>query len=246
MNVTAVVLARDEAAFIGACLQSLAAVTADVLVLDACSQDATPEIARAHGARVVQQKWIGFAAARNAALALAQASDWVLFVDADERMPPPLAREIRALACRPPEAVDGCWIARRNVICGRIMRGGGWWPDYQLRLLRPARCAYPEDRAVHESAICSGPTLALNCPLLHLNYRSWSEFAAKQAAFARLAAMTAPAPRRRAYIGAPGRSFLRRIVSERGYLDGTHGLAAAALLSASEVYGVWLARRSQA
>jgi hypothetical protein len=243
VTLTAIVLTRNEAAFIDGCLASLRAVTDDVLVLDALSTDGTPDLAVTSGARVVQRRWEGFAAARNTALELAGDSDWTLFVDADERMPPRLAAEIQDQIQHGPPEVDGYWIPRKNVICGRLMRGGGWWPDYQLRLLRPGRCEYPVNRAVHETAACAGPTLALNTPLIHLNYRTWREFARKQFDFAALATESAPYTRKRAFVGAPGRTFVRRFIGERGYLDGMHGIAAATLLSASELYRVWLARR---
>lgn len=246
MKLTAVVLTRDEEAFIAGCLDSLQTVTDDILVVDSFSSDHTPRIARDYGARVIQREWRGFAAARNAALALAGSSDWVFFVDADERIPPALATEIRDLLGSGLDNADGYLMPRKNVICGRVMRGGGWWPDYQLRLLRPGQCCYPEDRTVHETACCKGPTLALNTPLIHFNYRSWREFARKQFEYAELAAATAGPVRARAFLGAPARMFWRCFVTDRGYRDGPTGLVAASLLSLSETYRIWRIRRNRA
>ncbi len=171
-------------------------------------------------------------------------SDWVLFVDADERVPSSLADEIDDSLSRAPEDVSGFWIPRKNVICGRIMRGGGWWPDYQLRLLRSGCCEYQKDREVHEFASCTGSTLALNNPLVHLNYRTWREFARKQFNYARLAADTSSPVRARSLVGSPVRTFWRHAVAERGYLDGPAGLTAAALVCASDAYRVWSVLRS--
>lgn len=244
--IRAVVLTRDEAGFIAGCVESLQHVTDDVLVLDTGSSDGTAGIASRTGARVVATDWWGFAGTRNLALDRCRDASWVLFVDADERIPPGLAREIRDATSAATPDVDGFLIPRRNVICDHIMRGGGWWPDYQLRLLRPERCRFPEDRQVHEFATCRGIVLALNTPMIHLNYRTWREFVRKQFAYARLASMTSTRPRRRAYLGDPARTIWRRFVGEQGYCDGLRGLAASAILGIAEMYRIWLARRTAA
>ncbi|CAN5621789.1 glycosyltransferase family 2 protein [soil metagenome] len=242
--ITAVVLTRNEARFIAGCLDSLRLVTDDILVIDSRSTDRTAEIAAGMDARVEYVDWQGFAGTRNFALDRCRLSSWLLFVDADERVPPGLARELQATVNAARSDVDGFLIPRRNVICGRIMRAGGWWPDYQLRLMRPGRCRYPEDAAVHEAARCAGTVLALNMPLIHLNYRTWREFFRKQLSYARLAGASSPNLRRRSYLGAPTRSFWRRFVSEQGFLDGLHGLTAAGIIGLAEIYRVWVARRS--
>lgn len=243
--ITAVVLTRNEARFIGACLDSVLLVTNDVLVLDSRSTDRTADIARGRGAQVETVDWQGFAGTRNLALDRCRHADWLLFVDADERVPPGLASELRESVEAASPNVDGFLIPRRNVICGRIMRAGGWWPDYQLRLMRPDRCRYPESEAVHEAARCSGTVLALIAPLIHLNYRTWREFFRKQLSYARLASERSPRPRRRSYLGAPARSFWLRFIREDGFLDGLHGFIAAGLISLAELYRTWLARRGK-
>lgn len=241
--IRAVVLTYNEAGFIAGCIQSIQHVSDDVFVLDAHSTDGTPELAAGLDATVEAQNWLGFAGARNLALGRCRDVPWTLFVDADERISPGLAREIRDAAETASPDVDGFLIPRRNVICGRVMRGGGWWPDYQLRLLRPGRCRYAEDTRVHEVPTCRGTVLALNTPLVHLNYRTWREFLRKQLAFARLASAASPRPRQRAYLGAPVRTIWRRFVSEQGFRDGPHGLFASVILGVAELYRVWLARR---
>src|SRR5256885_1854185 len=93
----------------------------------------SPSAAHAGGAPVVDRAFDSFAAQRDAAVALAE-GDWVLFVDADERVPPALRDEVRARLVAPGGCV-GFWIPRRNVLMGRVVRYAGWSPDYQLRLL---------------------------------------------------------------------------------------------------------------
>ncbi|MQC24574.1 MAG: glycosyltransferase family 2 protein, partial [Chloroflexi bacterium] len=129
---TAVVLTLNEEAHLPDCLASLAFADA-VLVFDSFSTDRTIEIAGAAGARVVQHAFTDYAAQRNAALDAVQ-SDWVFFVDADERVPAPLAQAVRSAIAQP--AVAAWWVPRHNYILGRLTLQAGWFPDYQLRLLR--------------------------------------------------------------------------------------------------------------
>lgn len=243
MSIRAAVLTYNEAGFVGTCLESIRQLTEDIVVIDSRSTDETVAIARRHGARIIERDWTGFASTRNFVLDKERDVDWLFFVDADERITAGLAREIAAQVDRHDD-VDGYWLPRRNVVCGRIMRGSGWWPDYQLRLMRPGRCGYPAGRRVHEWPHCHGTTLALNNPLLHLNYRSWREYAAKQFAYAALAADDSALPRKRELLSAPTRLFWNRLIPGQGYKDGLDGLTANVILSASEARRVWLARRN--
>ncbi len=241
MSIRAIVLTRNEADYIVPCLDSLRPLTNDIIVIDSRSTDGTAALARDRGAKVIERDWAGFAATRNWALESAADVDWVLFLDADERLPPALAAEIAEQTAARSD-VDGYWIPRRNVICGRIMRGSGWWPDYQLRVMRPNRCRYSDVDQVHEWPYCYGVSLALNTPLVHLNYRSWHEFAAKQFDYARLAARGGQPSPTRSLLTAPARLFWHRFVANQGFRDGFAGLTANTILSASEAYRVWLAR----
>jgi hypothetical protein len=233
-SLTAAVLARDEEAFLGACLRSLAWADETLVLADADSLDRTEQVARALATRVDVRPFVSFPAQRNLALDLAR-SDWVLFVDADERVTPALAAEVRAATASSTAA--GYWIPRRNRILGHWMRGAGWWPDHQLRLLRRDRARYDESRLVHEVAGVHGPTGHLTRPLLHLNYTSLPEFWAKQRRYAALAARTRAAdpPRARALLSLPLRELWRRLVTLRGYRDGPLGL----LLSLALAYFEW-------
>lgn len=187
-TISAVVIARDEAELIGGCLQSVAWADERLVVLDAATTDDSGALAEAAGARVEVSAWRGFPHQRNTALSLARC-DWVLFVDGDERVPPSLAREIRARLADAGE-VAGFWIPRRNVIAGEWVRHAGWWPDRQLRLLRRTSARYDEGAVVHEVAALDGPSGVLAEPLLHLNYDTLDEFREKQSRFAVLEAHT--------------------------------------------------------
>ena len=184
-TVSAVILAHDEVDLIEGCVASVAWAD-ERLVIDDTTTDQIGRLARALGARVEERRWQGFPRQRNAGLDLAT-GDWVLFVDADERVPPSLANEVRERVGAPGDRV-GFWVPRRNVIAGEWVRYAGWWPDSQLRLLRRDRARYDESGVVHEVADLDGPSDTLREPLLHLNYQTLAEFRAKQARYAVLEA----------------------------------------------------------
>ena len=225
-TVSAVVIARDEADFIEGCLSSVAWADERLVLLDSATTDQTAALAQAAGARVVERPWYSFQRQRNVALGLAEC-EWVLFVDGDERVPPSLAREVRASLAEAGE-VRGFWIPRRNVIAGVWVRHAGWWPDPQLRLLHRASAHYDESGVVHEVADLDGPAAALNEPLLHLNYETFAEFRAKQARYAVLEARTlwerGVRAKPRNLVLQPLREFRRRTVELGGIRQGAFGM----------------------
>lgn len=236
-TICAAVLAKDEAAVLDECLETLAWADELLVVVDDATTDATFEIARRHTPNVHVRPFTSFPDQRNAALELAT-SDWVFFVDADERIPPALVDEVRAVVANPGDRV-GYWVPRHNYIFGRLVRGGGWWPDYQPRLLRRGRARYDPQRLVHELALFDGPADLLREPLVHLNYDDLGDFLRKQARYSRLEAerrfRQGVRPRARSFLGLPAREFYRRFVALQGYRDGALGLALAALLAANEL-----------
>jgi (heptosyl)LPS beta-1,4-glucosyltransferase len=225
-TVSAVVIARDEADFIASCLASVAWADERLVVLDSATTDETAALAERAGARVVERPWVSFQHQRNVALGLARC-DWVLFVDGDERVPPALAREVRAHVSQAGDA-RGYWIPRRNVIAGVWVRHAGWWPDPQLRLLHRTSARYDESGVVHEVAGLDGPSGSLTEPLLHLNYETFAEFRAKQAHYAVLEARTlwekGVRAKPRNLVLQPLREFRRRTVELGGFRHGVFGL----------------------
>ncbi len=234
------IIARDEARHIAACLRSIAGLSDDVVVIvDAQTRDATATIAAEHGAQVLIEPWRGFSAQRNFALQRCR-GDWVLFIDADERLTPELFVELATLLRRgPPVHVAGYRIPRYNLFFRQRLRGGGWYPDYQLRLLRRDAARYDEGVAVHEVATLQGVTADLQGHLLHLNIERLDELWQKQARYAFAEAImlyrSGRRMRWRNLIGAPAREFTRRYVQLGGWRDGWLGLFLCATLAWHEV-----------
>jgi (heptosyl)LPS beta-1,4-glucosyltransferase len=221
--VSVTVITRDEAANIDACLASVAWAD-EVLVVDCGSTDRTVEIARARGARVIVKDWPGYSAQKN--LAAAEASnDWILSVDADERVTPELASEIRSTLATSP-AIAGFRIPRVTWHLGRWIRTTDWYPDYQLRLYDRRRARWKE-RRVHESVTADGPVGRLKNELQHYAYRDITHHHQTMDRYTTLAAEDMYASGRRAgFVDVtlhPPAAFLRNYVLRRGFTDGMPG-----------------------
>lgn len=230
-KLTAVVLTKDEADNVVPCLESLAWADERV-VLDSFSDDDTVELAQQAGAHVYQRRFRDYADQRNAALDLIT-SEWVFFVDADERATPALAEEVRQVTTHRPDV--GWWVPRHNYIFGHRMRGTGWYPDYQLRLFRRDRGWYNPERRVHELVILDGPAGHLENPLIHYNYQSFRGFRRRQAKYTDYDAAILHAAGQRArphnFVLQPLREFRRRFLSEAGYRDHVYGVLLSVLMA---------------
>ncbi len=239
-QVTAVILTLNEAAHIQPCIESLR-WTDQVVVFDSFSQDETVALAHAAGAAVCQNGFQNYAQQRNAALDAIQ-TDWVFFVDADERGTPELAAEIRRVVAERPEM--GWYVPRHNYLFGKLTLGAGWYPDYQLRLFRHGRVRY--ERPVHELAVVDGAIGHLEAPLVHYNYRDLAHFHAKQRAYtdydASILQQAGVHPRPQNFVLQPWRQFWWRFVTLHGYRDGRHGLR----LSLYMAYYEWVKYRKLA
>lgn len=232
-HLTAIVLTYNEARHIEACLESLRFADAR-LVFDSFSTDDTIERARRAGASILQHTFFNYAAQRNAALeAVAGSTDFVLFVDADERVTPELRDEI--LEVIQSESCAGWRIPRHNYLFGRLTLGAGWYPDYQTRLLRAGQAQYDPERTVHEVVQLQGDEGTLQHPFIHYNYDSVAQFRAKQRKYLRYEAqiLYEQGIRPKVYtpLTQPLRHFFWRFVTLRGYRDGLHGMRLSLLMA---------------
>jgi glycosyltransferase involved in cell wall biosynthesis len=235
VKLTVTVITRNEARHIGAALESVAWAD-ERIVVDSGSNDETAAIARAHGARVEVRDWPGYSAQKNAAASLAS-NDWILSIDADERVTPELGAEIRALLEQGPSA-RGYRVPRVTRYLGRWIRGTDWYPDYQLRLY-DRRFGRWNGRPVHESIDLDGEPGLLRNDLQHYAYRDISHHLETIDRYTTLAADQWHAEgRRTTVIGAVVHAklaFLRNYLLRGGFKDGAAGLIVS-LLNAYYVF----------
>lgn len=175
MNVTAVILTFNEEQHLARCIASAQAVATDVVVVDCYSTDATLDIARAQGARVLQHAWVNHAAQFNWALTqLGADTEWVLRIDADEVLTPALIEEIRTRLPGIGPEIDGVYWGRRMTFQGRLIRHGGVFPVRVLRLFRHGR-GQCENRWMDEHIKVAGPTADFAGEMIddNLNSLTW-------------------------------------------------------------------------
>jgi glycosyltransferase involved in cell wall biosynthesis len=235
LPVSVVMIAKDEEQNIEAALMSVEGADEIVVIVDVESADRTNEICRGFTKRVYLRPWTGYALQKQAAIDLA-AGPWVFLLDADERVTPELAVEIKEVVERHAAGrgggVFGYYAARKNYFLGRWIRHGGWWPDYTVRLFRKDG-ARMEPRRVHEKVVVEGETGYLKHPFEHYTYRNLAEFERKMQRYSALSAEEILIKRRSvgvfSIVVRPVAAFLKMYVLRRGFLDGMHGLILALL-----------------
>ena len=224
MKLTVTVITRNEAPHIAAALESVSWAD-EIIVVDSHSTDDTVAIARRLATRVEARAWPGYSAQKNFAADLAS-NDWILSLDADERVTPALAAEIRTLLATPPP-LNGYRIPRVAWYLGRWIRSTDWYPDYQLRLYN-RRAGRWNARRVHESVALEGPLGQLRHELEHYPYRSISHHIQTIDRYTTLAAEDWLAAGRRPSAWQtffhPRFAFLRNYLLKGGLRDGTAGL----------------------
>jgi (heptosyl)LPS beta-1,4-glucosyltransferase len=230
-GLTVTVITLNESANIAAALESVRWAD-DIVVVDAHSTDDTVAIARRFTDHVVIRDWPGYVDQKNFAASIA-AHDWILSLDADERVTPDLADQIRALMRTDPEC-GGYRVARVSHYLGRWIRSTDWYPDFQLRLY-DRRHARWTGRLVHESVSADGPVGRLGADLQHYPYRDISHHLATIDRYSSLSARQMFEDGRRAGAAAlalhPPAAFLRNYVARGGIRDGAAGLIVSILNS---------------
>jgi len=247
--ITVVILTKNEAGRIRDCIESVR-WAGEVLVVDDESADDTPRIAAGLGARVVERKMDIEGRHRNWASEQA-AHDWILSLDADERVTPKLAQEIAGLFGNGGPPYANYAIPRRNYIGTRWIQHGGWYPSAQLKMF-DRRTFKWEEASVHPRALSDKPCGMLQGDLLHYTYRDLSDFVEKLNRQTTLEAQKWLASGRRVKFGkALWRvvdRFWRSYVAKKGYKDGTLGFIVAWFASAYQLlsYAKYLEGRQRA
>lgn len=226
-SLSVTVITKNEAHNIEACLRSVAFAD-EVIVLDSGSTDATVELAVSMGAKVSERiDWEGFGIQKNRALALAT-SEWVLSIDADERVSPELQDEIRAVVNDP--QFDAYSFPRLSSYCGQYMRHSGWHPDRITRLFRRHAARFSED-PVHEKILPAGRVGRLNFQLLHESFVDLEAVLEKTNRYSTAGAQSLFQKGKSASLGkALGHgvwAFVRTYFLRLGFLDGRLGLVLA-------------------
>lgn len=230
-TISAILISKDEEDNIEPCLRALAFCD-EIVVVDSGSADGTVEIAEGLGAKVhVNADWQGFGVQKQRALELAT-GEWVLSVDADERIPEGLRNEIESAVADP--EVSGYVMNRLTWFLGQPMRHGGWYPDPVLRLARRDKARFTP-HVVHERMVVEGKIARLKGPLLHYSYDTVGDVLAKMRTYALASAESRRREGVKAGLGkAAARSsfsFFKAYVLQAGLLDGRRGFVAAVFRS---------------
>lgn len=235
-RLSAFIIAKNEAGDITGCLESLQGLADEIVVVDDHSTDATVELCRRFDARIFQRRLESFGAQKQYALDQTT-GDWLLSIDADERVTPALAQEIRSKLSESHPA-DGYKIRRNNYFLGTRLRFGGVGSDWVLRLFKRGSGQLRRVK-VHEGIIVEGRVEKLREPLDHFSYASLQEYLEKCNHYTTLAAQDLWTRPRRFSYWAHLRlvwELLVRVVLKGAWLDGHPGLIYA-MLSA---YAAWL------
>jgi glycosyltransferase involved in cell wall biosynthesis len=228
-TLSVILITRNEEANLADCLASLEGIAQQIVVVDTNSTDSTLEIAKNHGAVISQPAdWPGFGLQKNRALDLAT-GEWVLSLDADERLTPALRSEILT-AIHHSAHVDCFAIPRLSWYCGRFIRHSGWSPDYVDRLFKRGTARFSDD-LVHERLIPSGQVAKLENHLLHFSFMNYSQVLQKLDRYSTASAEQAfskgkkSSPLKAVLHGIW--AFTRTYFIRLGFLDGPQGFALA-------------------
>ncbi len=236
LKLSAILITRNEERDLPGCLDSLRGLADEVIVVDSGSSDRTREIARERGAKVFERDWPGYGPQKQFALEQAR-GEWVVSLDADERLSPALAGEIKNVL-ESGSSKSGYWIRFHLVFLGRRLRFGGCAREHHLRLFRRDKAKYVGG-AIHEGIDLDGARGRLRGVVRHESYRNFSEYLEKCNRYTGLIAEKKRTEGQRFHFWQHARlpwEFFVRYVLKAGFLDGNPGLIYAAL----SAYYAWL------
>ncbi|MAG59631.1 hypothetical protein CMO96_02465 [Candidatus Woesebacteria bacterium] len=234
MKISVVVITKNSEEKIEDSLKSAKGLAGEILVLDGGSTDKTLEIVKKHNARIIAQRGKGYSSWRNQGIKESH-GDWIFYLDSDERVTPELIKEmLSAIGSKPTNTAYA--IPRKNVILGREMKHGGWWPDYVKRLFR--RDALKEWKGdLHEEPVFQGEMGHLKNPMIHLKHDNLSEMVEKTNQWSKIEAkllLDANHPKMSwwRFFRIMFTELWYRLIVKRGFLDGGEGVVYA-------IYQMW-------
>ena len=232
-SLSVVISTFNEEAKIEDCLKS-ATFASEIIIVDGTSRDKTLDIVKKYTSKIfVRPNYPMLNVNKNFGFSKAT-SDWILCLDADERITPELKEEILSTINSKLSTLNGYWIPRKNIIFGKWMEHSGWYPDPQLRLFKKGKGKFPEEH-VHEMVKVQGEVGSLDGHILHYNYDSISQFLQKLGTI--YGPNEAEQLLKKGYnfdwrdaIRFPVKEFLSRFLAREGYKDGFHGLMLSLLM----------------
>lgn len=236
-KLSVIIITKNEADNIRDCLESVSWAE-EIIVVDSGSDDETVVICEEFGAHVYVHDWPGFGKQKNRALSYAT-HDWVLSIDADERVTPELRASIESVLCNANDVCAAYRVSRLSSFCGRFMRHSGWYPDHIVRMFRRNAGRF-SDVSVHESIEVQGNIGRLQGELLHYPYSNFEQVLAKlnhySTAAAKLQQQRGKAGGLATAMGHGLWSFIRTYFLRAGFLDGREGLMLAVLNAEHSYY----------
>lgn len=219
-----IIITKNEAHNIQDCLESVAWAD-EIIVVDSGSSDGTQAICGTYPhCRLIETDWPGFGPQKNRALQAAT-HEWVLSIDADERVSAALRNELEHAMQL--DSFNGFYLPRKSQYCGRFMNHSGWYPDFVLRLFKRQQAQFSNDE-VHEQVIVQGPHKYLNEPLQHYSFANLEQVLHKMNQYSTLGAEQLYKRGKQATITkAVGKglwAFIRTYILRKGFLDGQEGL----------------------
>ena len=228
-GLSVVIITHNEEENIRECLESVQWAD-EIIVVDSDSSDKTEKICGTFGVSFIKEAWKGFALQKNSAIEKAT-RDWILSIDADERVTPELREEITAIM-ESGNPKDGYFIARKNFFLGRWIRRCGWYPDYNLRLFQKGKGLFGV-REVHEAVKLDGAAGHLQFPMEHHTYRSLEDFMKRLDRYSALAAKEL-LKEKKTYgifhiVFRPAYTFVNMYLLRLGFLEGYYGFVLSVL-----------------
>lgn len=220
VKLSVIIITKNEEENIRNCLESVKWAD-EIVIVDSLSKDKTVEIAKEYTNKIFQKKWAGYGRQKNLALEKAT-GDWVLNIDADERVTKELAQEIKGAIQK--KEYDGYYIPNKAYFLGKWIKHSGWYPDHHLRLFKKEKGRFDE-RMVHEAAEVEGKKGYLKGVIEHFTAKSIGEYLRRLDKYARLTIEErgGRASWHQVFFYPPF-TFFKMYIMKRGFLEGIHGL----------------------
>jgi glycosyltransferase involved in cell wall biosynthesis len=223
-SITGIVITKNEEAHISDCLESLKPLCQQLIVVDSGSQDATIHLAKRAGAEVYVQPYLGDGPQKNYGLQYAK-NDWVLSLDADERLTPEAVTALKAMDLKP-DGIEAYALRRRNYIGSRWIKRCDWYPDYSVRLYNMKKTRFSED--LGHAKVRAKAIKKLECDIIHWSYKNCGELFSKADRFSSRGAKMLLKKGKKAYFWSPffhgWAAFFRKYIFGLGLLGGVDGM----------------------